>query len=89
MRIESLELEGRRDDEVLVGIVASGICHTDIDFYDEWDGADEPVALGHEGAGVGIILKIGVVLAWSYEGEDRKVSLSWKATARNEDVRIP
>ena len=32
LRIETLELEGPRDDEVLVCIVATGICHTDIDF---------------------------------------------------------
>ena len=52
LKIESLELEGPRDDEVLVRIVASGICHTDIDFCDDWDSADTPVVLGHEGAGV-------------------------------------
>jgi len=45
LRIESLELEGPRDDEVLVGIVATGTCHTDIDFYDDWDAAAEPVVL--------------------------------------------
>ena len=52
LKIESLELEGPRDDEVLVRIVASGICHTDIGFCDDWDKADGPVVLGHEGAGV-------------------------------------
>jgi aryl-alcohol dehydrogenase len=52
LKIESLELEGPRDDEILVRIVASGICHTDIDFCDDWDGAVDPVVLGHEGAGV-------------------------------------
>jgi aryl-alcohol dehydrogenase len=52
LKIESVELEGPRDDEVLVRIVASGICHTDIDFVDEWAGAANPVVLGHEGAGV-------------------------------------
>jgi aryl-alcohol dehydrogenase len=50
LRIESLELEGPREDEVLVRLKASGICHTDIDFCDDWDGP--PVVLGHEGAGV-------------------------------------
>jgi aryl-alcohol dehydrogenase len=45
-------MEGPRDDEALVRIVASGICHTDIDFCDYWDKADGPVVLGHEGAGV-------------------------------------
>ena len=52
LKIESLELEGPRDDEVLVRIVASGICHTDIDFCDYWDSTDTPVVLGHEGAGM-------------------------------------
>ena len=50
LEIESLELEGPRDDEVLVRLVASGVCHTDIDFLADW--SDSPVVLGHEGAGV-------------------------------------
>lgn len=50
LQIESLELEGPRDDEALVRIVSSGICHTDIDFCDDWDG--DPIVLGHEGAGL-------------------------------------
>jgi len=52
LKIESVEMEGPRDDEVLVRLVASGICRTDIDFCDDWDEADGPVVLGHEGAGV-------------------------------------
>ena len=52
LKIESLELQGPRDDEVLVRLVASGICHTDIDFCDDWDEAENAVVLGHEGAGV-------------------------------------
>ena len=52
LKIESLEMEDPRDDEVLVRIVATGICRTDIDFCDDWDEADTPVVLGHEGAGV-------------------------------------
>jgi aryl-alcohol dehydrogenase len=57
LKMESLELEGPRDDEVLVRLVATGICHTDIDFCDDWDGAANPVVLGHEGAGV--VQKVG------------------------------
>ena len=34
LEIESIEMDGPRDDEVLVRIVASGICRTDIDFCD-------------------------------------------------------
>jgi aryl-alcohol dehydrogenase len=52
LRIETLELEGPRDDEVLVRIVATGICHTDIDICNDWDGSATPAVLGHEGAGV-------------------------------------
>jgi aryl-alcohol dehydrogenase len=49
LRIESLEMEGPREDEVLVRLKATGICHTDIDFCDAWRGP--PAVLGHEGAG--------------------------------------
>jgi aryl-alcohol dehydrogenase len=52
LKIESLEMEGPRDEEVLVRLIASGICRTDIDFCDDWDEADNAVVLGHEGAGV-------------------------------------
>jgi aryl-alcohol dehydrogenase len=52
LRIESLEMEGPRDDEVLVRLIASGICHTDITLCDGWEKADNALVLGHEGAGV-------------------------------------
>jgi aryl-alcohol dehydrogenase len=52
LQIKSVEMEGPRDDEALVRLVASGICRTDIDFRDDWDEADNAVVLGHEGAGV-------------------------------------
>ena len=50
LKIESLEMEGPREDELLVRIVASGICHTDIDFCE--GGVSGPVVLGHEGSGI-------------------------------------
>jgi len=52
LKIESIEMEGPQDDEVLVRIVASGICHTDIGFVDDWVETEGAVVLGHEGAGV-------------------------------------
>ncbi len=48
--LEELELEGPRDDEVLVRLVASGICRTDIDFCEA--GVSGAAVLGHEGAGI-------------------------------------
>lgn len=47
-----LELEEPRDDEVLVRVVATGVCHTDLIVRDQWYPVPLPVVLGHEGAGV-------------------------------------
>ncbi len=52
LSIESLDLDGPRDDEILVRMVASGICHTDLSMCDSWEEDDQPLVLGHEGAGV-------------------------------------
>ncbi len=49
LQIEALEMEGPREDEALVRLKATGICHTDIDFCDDWSGP--PAVLGHEGSG--------------------------------------
>ncbi len=51
--IEDIELETPRAGEVLVRIVASGICHTDARAgASGGPGTPKPVVLGHEGAGV-------------------------------------
>ena len=52
LTIEELELDGPREDEILVRLVASGICRTDIDFCDDWYEGTETLILGHEGAGI-------------------------------------
>ncbi|MGV9836738.1 NAD(P)-dependent alcohol dehydrogenase [Nocardia niigatensis] len=49
--IESVLLDEPRGPEILVRIVASGICHTDLVARDI-GARDRPVLLGHEGAGV-------------------------------------
>ncbi len=50
--IEEFELEEPRTDEVLVRVVATGVCHTDLIVRDQWYPVPLPVVLGHEGAGV-------------------------------------
>ncbi len=50
--LEELELGELRDDEVLVDVSASGICHTDLICRDQWLPVPLPAVLGHEGAGV-------------------------------------
>lgn len=50
--IEPVELAALRSDELLVRIVACGICHTDLAVRDEQLPVPLPVVLGHEGAGI-------------------------------------
>ncbi len=55
--VEVVELAEPRDDEVLVKIVATGVCHTDIGVRDQSYPVPFPAVLGHEGAG--IVEKVG------------------------------
>ncbi len=50
--IKRLELGELHADEVLVRVVACGICHTDLIIRDQWYPVPLPAVLGHEGAGV-------------------------------------
>ena len=50
--IKTVELGDLQADEVLVKVVACGICHTDLIIRDQWYPVPLPAVLGHEGAGV-------------------------------------
>jgi len=50
--LDQVELEGPRADEVLVRIVATGLCHTDITMKGFLPPEMFPNVFGHEGAGV-------------------------------------
>jgi len=77
--IEQLELSEPNDDEVLVRMVGTGICHTDLAGRDMHLPIPAPPSVfGHEGAGV--VERVGsrvtkvkpgdhVVLAWDYCGK--------------------
>ena len=75
--LETLDIDGPRDDEVLVRIVGVGICHTDLAGRDGHLPVPFPAVFGHEGAG--IVERVGsgvrkvqpgdhVVCTWSYCG---------------------
>jgi aryl-alcohol dehydrogenase len=76
--IEQLELSEPNDDEVLVRVVGTGICHTDLAARDmHLPIPPPPSVFGHEGAG--IVEKVGsrvtkvkpgdhVILGWDYCG---------------------
>ena len=50
--LETLTLEAPRRDEVLVKVVATGLCHTDMVARDKGYPVPHPIVLGHEGAGI-------------------------------------
>ncbi len=56
--IEEVELAEPKFDEILVRIVASGICHTDDVVRNQFIPVPLPAVLGHEGAG--IVEKVGL-----------------------------
>ncbi|MDT7837795.1 S-(hydroxymethyl)glutathione dehydrogenase/class III alcohol dehydrogenase [Aquabacterium sp. OR-4] len=68
LTIETVDLQGPRDNEVLVEVKATGICHTD---YYTLSGADPeglfPAILGHEGAGV--VMEVGKDVTWLKPGD--------------------
>ena len=51
-QIEDVRIGAPRHDEVLVRVVACGVCHTDIVVRDQDFQSPLPAILGHEGAGV-------------------------------------
>lgn len=50
--VKELELDEPRDDEILVKLVATGICQTDTHVWHQRIPAPLPLVLGHEGAGI-------------------------------------
>ena len=61
MQIETLQLEDPRANEILVKVVATGVCHTDLVVRDGHLPTPMPVVLGHEGAG--IVEKVGAAVS--------------------------
>jgi aryl-alcohol dehydrogenase len=51
-KLDGLELDAPRADEVLVKITATGNCHTDLHARDGCFAMPLPAVYGHEGAGV-------------------------------------
>jgi NDMA-dependent alcohol dehydrogenase len=73
LKVEELKLRAPREDEIVVKLVASGVCHSDLSVVQMKIPVPPPVVLGHEGAG--IVEEVGkgvrdlkpgdhVVLAW-------------------------
>lgn len=67
LHLESAALEPPRDDEVLVRLVASGVCHTDMVVRDQHMATPLPMILGHEGSG--IIEQVGAAVTTVVPGD--------------------
>jgi S-(hydroxymethyl)glutathione dehydrogenase / alcohol dehydrogenase len=75
LSVEEVELESPRAGEVLVRMVASGVCHSCLHAADgSWKGVPVPIVLGDEGAGVveevgrgveSLAPGDGVILSWA------------------------
>ena len=52
LSMETVRLAAPREDEILVRLVATGVCHTDLKVCQEGIRVPRPVVLGHEGSGV-------------------------------------
>src|SRR5580698_4769685 len=50
--IEDVRILPPRSDEVLIRVVATGVCHTDLIVRDQYYPVPLPSVLGHEGAGI-------------------------------------
>lgn len=50
--VDELDLDEPRDDEVLVRLVATGVCQTDLAARAGHMPVPSPIVLGHEGAGI-------------------------------------
>jgi len=72
--LETLRLDDPRDDEVVVELVATGVCHTDITGRDGRLPTPFPCVLGHEGAGR--ILEVGAQVTDLRPGDPVVLSFS-------------
>ncbi len=73
--LRDLVVDDPRDDEIVVRVVASGICHTDATAQNGGLPFPHPALLGHEGAG--IVERVGRNVATLHEGDHVVVSFNF------------
>lgn len=74
--VETVEIDGPREDEILVRIAGVGVCHTDLVFQTGLGGEFPlPAVLGHEGSGV--VEQVGAAVTKVSAGD--RVALSFRS----------
>src|SRR3546814_12566787 len=76
LRIEEVELDPPRENEVLVKIGGGGLCHSDLSVINGDRPRPVPLAMGHEGAGE--VVEIG-----PGRSEERRVGKECVSTCRS------
>ena len=74
LTIETIELDEPMSHEVVVKVMASGVCHSDLHFVDGLYPMTAPTILGHEGAG--IVEKVGDQVTYVSPGDHVIMCLS-------------
>jgi len=74
-KLDTVQLDALRSDEVLVRIVATGICHTDLHARDGYFPMPYPGVYGHEGAGV--VAKVASAVDNLAAGDHVVISFPW------------
>lgn len=80
LSIETLELEKPRAGEVLVQVVAVGVCHTDISMRNGYYPVPFPIVFGHEGSG--IVVQVGDGVTKVAPGDHITMSYATDGTCR-------
>ena len=79
--VETLELTAPRADELIVRVVASGMCQTDLHGRDGYFGSPYPAVYGHEGAGV--VHAVGSAVRDFAPGDHVVMSYPWCGDCAN------
>jgi aryl-alcohol dehydrogenase len=80
-QIETVTLGAPRHDEVVVRVVACGVCHTDIVVRDQGYASPLPAVFGHEGAGV--VEAVGSLVTKVVPGDHVVMSYAFCGTCRS------
>jgi aryl-alcohol dehydrogenase len=57
LNLETLSIQDPQAGELLIKVLACGVCHTDISVLGRPFPVDQPMVLGHEG--VGVVVAVG------------------------------
>ena len=85
--LKTVTLDDPRADEILVRIVATGLCHTDVSVRDQHLPVPLPAVLGHEGAG--IIEKVGPAVTELAVGDHVVLTIAWCGKCANCQRGLP